>query len=101
MVQPLNCDNTEFIIPQGVSLSYVVNKLEEESCTTNGVYLKYMMIVMNKDKKIKPGIYDLSVVEDNYQLIDLITSDNVEMIAIRILEGWAIEKINRDFFENL
>ena len=49
MVQPLNCDNTEFIIPQGASLSYVVNKLEEESCTTNGVYLKYMMIVMNKD----------------------------------------------------
>jgi len=99
MIQPLNCDNTEFIIPQGASLSYVVNKLEEESCTANGVYLKYMMIVMNKDKKIKPGIYDLSGVEDNYQLINLITSDSVEMIAIRILEGWAIEKINREFFE--
>ena len=63
IVQPLNCDNTDFIIPQGASLSYVIDKLEEESCITNGVYLKYMMIVMNKDKKIKPGIYDLSGVD--------------------------------------
>ena len=99
MVQPVNCDNTDFIIPQGASLSYVINKLEEESCIGNGVYLRYMMILTNKDRKIKPGRYDLSNVKDNYELIELLTSDNLEMIDITILEGWEIEEINRKFFE--
>ena len=99
MVQPVNCDKTNFLIPQGSTLSYVLNKLEGESCIDNDVYLKYMMIIMNKDTKIKPGTYDLSEVEDNYQLIDLITSDNVEMTNIAILEGWDIERISREFFE--
>ena len=99
MVQPVNCDKTDFIIPQGASLASVITQLEEEGCVGNSTYLKYMMIITNKDTKIKPGTYDISRVKDNYELIELITSDNVEMVDVTILEGWDIEAISRKFFE--
>ena len=98
VIQPVSCDKSDFIIPQGASLLYVISELENCDCIANGVYLKYMMIIMNKDTQIKPGTYDLSKVNNNYELADLITSASTEMIDVTILEGWDLEKISKIFF---
>ena len=53
MSKPISCsDDFTFFIPQGASLSYVIDELEKHECFSNLVTFKYIMIVMNKDKKI-------------------------------------------------
>ena len=97
LIQPIQCEKLDFVIPHGASLPYVISELEKCGCLSNGSYLKYMMIIMNKDTQIKPGKYNLSEVKNNYELSNLITSSNVNMIDVTILEGWSLEKISNLF----
>ena len=100
LIQPINCQKSDFIIPQGSSLPYVISELEDCGCLSNGVYLKYMMIITNKDTKIKPGKYNLSEAKNNYELAKLITSSNAKMIDLTILEGWTLEQISKTFSDS-
>ena len=97
LIQPIQCKKLDFVIPQGASLPYVITELEKCGCLANGIYLKYMMIIMNKDTQIKPGKYNLSEIKNNYELATLITSSNVNMIDVTILEGWSLEQISKLF----
>ena len=54
---------------------------------------------MNKDKKIKPGAYNLAEANSLSKFIELITSPSKEMRNITILEGWNINQINQKFYE--
>ena len=98
VIQPLNCETTELVIPQGSSLGYVIDELKRCKCIKNGEYFKYLMIITSKDTKIKPGTYDLSAVENNYELSNLISTGTGEMITVSTLEGWSIDEISRMFF---
>ena len=98
VIQPLNCETTELVIPQGSSLGYVIDELKRCKCIKNGEYFKYLMIITSKDTKIKPGTYDLSPVENNYELSNLISTGTGEMITVSTLEGWSIDEISRMFF---
>ena len=97
VVQPLGCEKTELVIPQGSSLAYVIDELKRCKCIKNGEYFKYLMIITSKDTKIKPGTYDLSAVNNNYELSNLISTGTGEMIAVSILEGWSIDEISKMF----
>ena len=98
VVQPLHCEKTELVIPQGSSLAYVIDELKRCKCIKNGEYFKYLMVVTSKDTKIKPGTYDLSAVNNNYELSNLISTGTGEMIAVSILEGWSIDEMSKMFF---
>ena len=98
VVQPLNCEKTELVIPQGSSLAYVIDELKRCKCIKNGEYFKYLMVITSKDTKIKPGTYDLSAVNNNYELSNLISTGTGEMIAVSILEGWSIDEMSKMFF---
>ena len=100
VVQPINCENTDLVIPQGSSLAYVIDELKRCKCIKNGDYFKYLMILTSKDTKIKPGTYDLSDIKNNYELSNLISSGTGEMIAVSSLEGWTIEQISKMFFRH-
>ena len=98
VVQPLGCEKTELVIPQGSSLAYVIDELKRCKCIKNGDYFKYLMVITSKDTKIKPGTYDLSAVNNNYELSNLISTGTGEMIAVSILEGWSIDEMSKMFF---
>ena len=56
------------------------------------------MVITSKDTKIKPGTYDLSAVNNNYELSNLISTGTEKMIAVSILEGWSIDEMSKMFF---
>ena len=45
VIQPLNCETTELVIPQGSSLGYVIDELKRCKCIKNGEYFKYLMVL--------------------------------------------------------
>ena len=94
----IECSNGEVIhVPKGASLSYVVNEVEKCECFPNPSFLKYAVILTNKQKKIKPGYYKLDEVKSVSKFIDIITSPVREMKRITILEGWGLDEIMREF----
>jgi len=98
MSKEIECSKNEMIlIPKGASLSYLVNEIEKCDCFTNSLFFKYAMILTNKDKKIKPGFYNLKDVSSISEFIDLITSPSKEMKKITVLEGWSLNEIKRKF----
>jgi len=95
----IECTNGEVVdIPKGASLSYVVNEVRECECFPNPSFFKYAVILNNKQKKIRPGYYQLSEVKSVSDFIDLITSPIREMKNITILEGWSLDEIKREFY---
>ena len=88
-----------FFIPKGESLSYVIDELEKHECFSNLMTFKYIMIIMNKDKGIKPGTYNLADANSLSEFIELITSPSKELRNITILEGWDINQINQKFYK--
>ena len=81
VIQPLDCETSELVIPQGSSLAYVIDELKRCKCIKNGEYFKYLMIITSKDTKIKPGTYDLSPVKNNYELSNLISTGSGETVS--------------------
>ena len=94
---------TVLIISHSENADDVAQKLSDDFCI-NKFLFKMVMRLTGNDTNIKPGKYNLSAVNNMYDLVDVITSNEVvvmndgvvvknDIIEVTLLEGWNLKQI--------
>ena len=79
-------------IKSGTTLGDISNILYDENIISNKNIFKLAVKMLGKEKKIPVGTFQLIKTKSNYQIIKQLLDGVPEIIKIRILEGWDLEK---------
>ncbi len=80
-------------IQPGTNLREISELLYKNKIISNKKMFQLAVQILGKETKIPIGTFRLVKTQSNYQIIDQLVYGAPEVIKIRILEGWSIEKI--------
>ena len=80
-------------VKPGMSLSGISNMLYENNIISNKLMFQWAVKILGKEKNIPIGTFRLVKAKSNYKIIDQLVYGAPEVIKVRLLEGWDIEKM--------
>tara|TARA_B100000614_G_scaffold251273_1_gene262598 strand:- start:774 stop:1778 length:1005 start_codon:yes stop_codon:yes gene_type:complete len=91
--QTLNYNDCEFVINKKDNALTIGKRLENKGIINS--YFSFILVskLMQAEKKLKPGSYDLKDIKNIKNLVERLTIANRDFIKIIIPEGWTIEQI--------
>ena len=91
--QTINCNNCEFVINKKDNALKIGKRLQDRGIIKS--YFSFILLskLLQAEKKLKPGKYDLKRIKNLKNLVDRLTIADRDFIKVIIPEGWTIEQI--------
>lgn len=94
-LQPFEIGENKVFISKGLSGSQIAGLLEENGIARSKIEFLLWLKLLNKERELKPGEYNLKIYKNPIYLIQRLTQGTRSDVAITIPEGWTMAEIAR------